>query len=71
LTAEPGNHVFPLFSGDGSKVYFESTGPPAGIYEVSALGGEARMIAPGGIAAALSHDGNISPSSRDRGRDSR
>jgi Tol biopolymer transport system component len=57
LTAEPGNHVFPLFSGDGSKVYFESTGPPAGIYEVSALGGEARMIAAGGFAAALSHDG--------------
>ena len=57
LTKGPGSHQHPVFSGDGSKVYFDSTGPPPGIYEVSALGGEPRLIAADGILPAVSPDG--------------
>jgi eukaryotic-like serine/threonine-protein kinase len=57
LTKGPAIHQHPVFSGDGAKVYFDSTGPPQGIYEVSSLGGEARLIAAGGILPAVSPDG--------------
>ena len=57
LTKGPGNHSFPVFSGDGSKVYYESSGPPQGIYEISALGGEPRLIAADGVQPSVSPDG--------------
>jgi serine/threonine protein kinase/Tol biopolymer transport system component len=57
LTKGPGTHQHPVFSGDGSKIYFDSTGPPAGLYEISALGGESRLIAADGILPAVSPDG--------------
>jgi predicted Ser/Thr protein kinase len=57
LTKGPGSHQHPVFSGDGSKILFDSTGPPPGIYEVSALGGEPRLVAPDGILPAVSPDG--------------
>jgi len=57
LTKPPGDHRRPAFSGDGSKIYFESTGPPQGIYEVSVLGGEPRLIAAGARTPSISPDG--------------
>jgi serine/threonine protein kinase len=57
LTKEPGNHQRPVFSSDGSRIYFESSGPPEGVYEVSALGGEPRLVAAGGSFPAVSPDG--------------
>jgi len=57
LTNGPGSHQHPVFSGDGAKIYFDSTGPPAGIYEVSALGGESHLIAADGVYPAVSPDG--------------
>ncbi len=46
-----------MFSGDGSKIFFDSTGPPQGIYEVPALGGEPRLIAANGRSPNVSPDG--------------
>jgi serine/threonine protein kinase len=57
LTQGPGSHYLPVFAGDGSKVYFESTGPPQGIYEVSALGGEPRLIVASAAGPSRSPDG--------------
>jgi serine/threonine protein kinase len=57
LTKGPGNHSFPVFSGDGSKIYYESSGPPQGIYEISAIGGEPRLIAADGMRPRVSPDG--------------
>jgi serine/threonine protein kinase len=57
LTKGPGDHRMPVFSAEGSKIYFQSTGPPQGIYEVSALGGEPRLLAPNGRGPNVSPDG--------------
>ena len=57
LTKGPATHEHPVFSGDGSKVYFDSSGPPQGIYEISALGGEPRLIAADGMWPRVSPDG--------------
>ena len=57
LTKGPGSHGWPTFSADGSTIYYQSTGPPQGIYEISALGGEPRLIAADGILPAVSPDG--------------
>jgi tricorn protease len=57
LTKGQGNHSFPAFSGDGSKIYYEWSGPPRGIYEISALGGEPRLIAADGMQPSVSPDG--------------
>jgi predicted Ser/Thr protein kinase len=57
LTKGPGSHRHPVFSGDGSKIYFDSTGPPLGIYEISALGGDPQLIAADGMFPAISPDG--------------
>jgi len=57
LTKGPGNHQVPVFSGDGSKIYFASSGPPQGIYEISTLGGEPRLIAADGAWPSVSPDG--------------
>lgn len=57
LTKDPGDHRRPAFSGDGSKIYFESTGPPQGIYEVSALGGDPRLLVADARTPSVSPDG--------------
>jgi len=57
LTKEPGSHRNPAFSGDGSKIYFDTTGPPPGIYEIPAFGGEPRLVAADGICPVVSPDG--------------
>ncbi len=57
LTQGPGSHRHPVFSGDGSKIYFDSTGPPPGIYEMSALGGQPRLIAGDAVLPVVSPDG--------------
>ncbi len=57
LTKGPASHLYPVFSGDGSKIYYTSTGPPEGIYEISALGGEPRLIAADGMWPSVSPDG--------------
>jgi eukaryotic-like serine/threonine-protein kinase len=57
LTRAPGNHRNPVFSRDGLKVYFQSTGPPQGIYEVVTLGGESRLLVPDGTNPQVSPDG--------------
>ncbi len=57
LTKGAATHTHPVFSGDGSKIFFESTGPPVGIYEISALGGEPRLIASDGMWPTVSPDG--------------
>jgi serine/threonine protein kinase/WD40 repeat protein len=57
LTQGPGNHQHPVFSGDGQRIYFDSTGPPPGIYEISTLGGEPRLLTADGVLPAVSPDG--------------
>jgi Tol biopolymer transport system component len=57
LTDHPAEDAMPAFSADGSKVYFVSSRQPAGIYEVSALGGDARLVISGGNAPSVSPDG--------------
>jgi serine/threonine protein kinase len=57
LTKAPGDHRRPAFSREGSKIYFESTGPPQGIYEVSVLGGEPRLVVADGRIPSVSPDG--------------
>jgi serine/threonine protein kinase len=57
LTNGPGDHRRPMFSGDGSTIYFESTGPPQGIYQVPALGGDPRMVASSARGVSVSPDG--------------
>ncbi len=57
LTKGPASHFGPVFSGDGSKIYYASTGPPQGIYEISTLGGEPRLIAADGMWPSVSPDG--------------
>jgi len=57
ITTDPGYDVEPAFSADGSKIYFTSYRQPPGIYEVSALGGDARLVIPGGRGPAPSPDG--------------
>lgn len=44
LTTEPTAENNPIFSADGSQIYFSSNRKPAGIYSMSRLGGEARLI---------------------------
>ena len=46
LTNDPAADRDPAFSSDGTKIYFSSDRKPAGIYEVPALGGDARLVLP-------------------------
>ncbi|MBN8732903.1 MAG: protein kinase [Acidobacteria bacterium] len=57
LTDNPALDTQPAFSADGSKIYFRSSRSPAGIYEVSALGGEPRLYVAGGANPSPSPDG--------------
>ena len=57
LTDGPGNHRRPVFSADGSRIYFQADGPPQGIYTVSTLGGESRLVVQNAVLATPSPDG--------------
>ena len=58
LTKDSADNVDPVFSGDGSKIYFNSMRTPQGIYEVPTLGGEARMVAANAANPSVSPDGD-------------
>ena len=48
----------PDFSWDGSRIVFRSNRDGGGIYEIPALGGEARLIAKDGFNPRFSPDGS-------------
>jgi serine/threonine protein kinase len=58
LTRDPADDSDPVFSPDGSKIAFRSEREGGGIYIMSALGGEARVIARQGRRARFSPDGS-------------
>jgi eukaryotic-like serine/threonine-protein kinase len=47
----------PVFSADGGRIYYRSDNPPAGVYEVPSLGGDARLMIAGALAIWPSPDG--------------
>lgn len=57
LTQDAARDTQPAFSADGTTVYFASSREPAGIYEVPALGGDARLVVAGGVSPSASPDG--------------
>jgi eukaryotic-like serine/threonine-protein kinase len=58
LTRDPADDNHPCFSPDGGKVVFHSDRAGGGVYIVSALGGEERMIARYGRDPRFSPDGS-------------
>ncbi len=81
LTSDPADEDEPSFSPDGAKIAFHSereSGSGPGVYVVSALGGEARLVAKAGRGPRFSPDGaqiaywvglaRGSPSAPDSGR---
>jgi Tol biopolymer transport system component len=59
LTNDPADDHEPDVSPDGSLVAFRSERAPSGIYVAPALGGTARLIAPGGRSPRFSPDGRL------------
>ena len=57
ITTDPAFDGEPAFSADGSKIYFTSMREPPGIYEVSALGGDARLVIRDARSTVPSPDG--------------
>ena len=57
LTQDPADDYEPTFSPDGTRIAFRSNRQGGGIYIVSALGGEAKLIAPDGRRPRFSPDG--------------
>ena len=58
ITRDAADDHDPDFSPDGSKIAFRSEREPPGIYVIATLGGEERLIAPGGRRPHFSPDGN-------------
>ncbi len=57
LTSDQADDREPNISPDGSLIAFRSERSPRGIYVIPALGGDARLIAPDGMAPRFSPDG--------------
>jgi len=58
LTSDGAGNTTPDFSPDGAKIIFRSNRQGGGIYEVPALGGEARLVVAGGFNPKYSPDGS-------------
>jgi len=58
LTTDGAGNQRPDFSPDGSKIVFRSDRDGGGIYEIGALGGDARLIVRGGYDPKFSPDGS-------------
>ena len=59
LTSDPADDYEPDFSPDGSRIAFRSDRDGGGIYIVSTLGGEARLIVRQGFRPKFSPDGRL------------
>jgi len=57
LTSDGAGNTSPDFSPDGSRIVFRSERNGSGIYEIPALGGEARLLAKNGLNPKYSPDG--------------
>jgi serine/threonine protein kinase/Tol biopolymer transport system component len=57
LTRNAADDVEPSLSADGSRIAFQSSRPGGGIYVVSTLGGEERLVAARGFSPRFSPDG--------------
>jgi serine/threonine protein kinase/Tol biopolymer transport system component len=57
LTRDAGDEVDPSFSADGSRIAFHSTRSGGGVYVISTLGGDERLLAKGGYSPRFSPDG--------------
>ena len=58
LTFDGAGNTMPDFSPDGSRIVFHSNRAGGGVYEVPALGGASRLIAPGGLNPRFSPNGS-------------
>lgn len=58
LTFDGAGNTMPDFSPDGSRIVFHSDRAGGGVYEIPALGGAARLVAPGGLNPRFSPDGS-------------
>ena len=58
LTFDGAGNTTPDFSPDGSRIAFRSNRDGGGIYEIPALGGEARLLARDGLNPRFSPDGS-------------
>jgi len=59
VTDDPAYDGQPAFSADGTKIYFSSNREPNGVYEVPALGGDARLFQAGATDPTPSPDGKL------------